>query len=58
VEATGPDVEVLARVPDGPAAGRVVAVRQGRVLATSFHPEVTGDHRVHRLFVDMVSATV
>ncbi|MEH3155323.1 MAG: pyridoxal 5'-phosphate synthase glutaminase subunit PdxT [Gordonia paraffinivorans] len=58
VEATGPDVEVLARVPDGPAAGRVVAVRQGRVLATSFHPEVTGDHRVHRLFVDMVSTTV
>lgn len=58
VEATGPDVEVLARVPDGPAAGRVVAVRQGAVLATSFHPEVTGDHRVHRLFVDMVSATV
>ncbi|MGZ8179783.1 pyridoxal 5'-phosphate synthase glutaminase subunit PdxT [Williamsia sp. SKLECPSW1] len=57
VEATGPDVEVLARVPDGPAAGRVVAVRQGSVLATSFHPEVTGDHRVHRLFVDMVSAT-
>ena len=30
----------------------------GAVLATSFHPEVTGDHRVHRLFVDMVSATV
>lgn len=58
VEATGPDVEVLARVPGGPAAGRVVAVRQDRVLATSFHPEVTGDHRVHRLFVDMVSATV
>jgi 5'-phosphate synthase pdxT subunit len=58
VEATGPDVEVLARVPDGPAAGRVVAVRQGPVLATSFHPEVTGDHRVHRLFVDMVSTSV
>ena len=56
VEATGSGVEVLARVPDGPAAGRVVAVRQGTVLATSFHPEVTGDHRVHRLFVDMVSA--
>lgn len=57
VEDTGSGVEVLARVPDGPAAGRVVAVRQGTVLATSFHPEVTGDHRVHRLFVDMVSAT-
>lgn len=58
VESTGPGVEVLARVPEGPAAGRVVAVRQGAVLATSFHPEVTGDHRVHRYFVDMVSATV
>ena len=56
VERTGEGVEVLARVPDDgtPAAGRVVAVRQGRVLATSFHPELTGDDRVHGLFVDMV----
>lgn len=54
VERTGPEVEVLATVPDGPAAGRVVAVRQGSVMATSFHPEVTGDRRVHRLFVDLV----
>ena len=55
VEATGAGVEVLATVPgDGPAAGRVVAVRQDHVLATSFHPELTGDHRVHGLFVDMV----
>jgi 5'-phosphate synthase pdxT subunit len=55
VEDTGDDVEVLARVPDGlPAAGRVVAVRQGPVLATSFHPELTGDGRVHALFVEMV----
>ncbi|MDF8266294.1 pyridoxal 5'-phosphate synthase glutaminase subunit PdxT [Luteipulveratus flavus] len=51
VEAVGPAVEVLATVPDGPAAGRVVAVRQGSLLATSFHPEVTGDHRIHRFFV-------
>ncbi len=59
VESTGEGVEVLAAVPGSPssadpAAGRVVAVRQGPVLATSFHPELTGDHRVHRLFVDMV----
>jgi 5'-phosphate synthase pdxT subunit len=55
VERTGEGVEVLARVPaDRPAAGRVVAVRQGPVLATSFHPELTGDTRVHRLFIDMV----
>ncbi len=55
VERHGDDVEVLARVPEGlPAAGKVVAVRQGSVLATSFHPELTGDIRVHGLFVDMV----
>ncbi len=50
VERVGPGVEVLAR-----ADGHVVAVRQGRVLATAFHPEVTGDRRVHRLFVDIVA---
>jgi 5'-phosphate synthase pdxT subunit len=55
VESVGEGVDVLATVPDGPAAGRVVAVRQQNVLATSFHPEVTGDHRVHRFFVDMVA---
>lgn len=54
VERAGEGVEVLATVPDGPAAGRIVAVRQGNVLATSFHPEVTGDLRVHRMFVEMV----
>ena len=45
--AIGPGVEVLAT-----AAGHPVAVRQGKVLATSFHPEVTGDRRVHAMFVD------
>ena len=54
VEDTGPDVEVLARVGDGPAAGRVVAVRQGALMATSFHPEVGGDDRVHRQFLDLI----
>ncbi|GAB4585166.1 pyridoxal 5'-phosphate synthase glutaminase subunit PdxT [Nocardia sp. IFM 10818] len=54
VERAGDGVEVLATVPSGPAAGRIVAVRQGNVLATSFHPEVTGDLRVHKLFVDTV----
>ena len=55
VEATGPGVQVLATVGgSGPAAGKVVGVRQGPVLATSFHPELTGDHRVHGLFVDIV----
>lgn len=54
VEEVGPDVEVLARVPSGPAAGRVVAARQGQLLVTSFHPEVSGDDRVHDYFVAMV----
>lgn len=61
VERVGSGVEVLARVPDAPgvapaAVDRVVAVRQGPLLATSFHPEVTGDVRVHRLFVGTVLA--
>ena len=53
VEQAGDGVEVLGRVEAGPAAGRIVAVRQGSLLATSFHPEVTGDTRVHELFVTM-----
>jgi 5'-phosphate synthase pdxT subunit len=61
VEQAGPGVEVLARIHDDPsagaAAGRIVAVRQGSLMATSFHPEVGGDDRIHRLFVDLVSST-
>ncbi|WP_460828633.1 pyridoxal 5'-phosphate synthase glutaminase subunit PdxT [Nocardioides hungaricus] len=57
VEAVGDGVEVLARVERGEAAGRIVAVRQGPLMATSFHPEVGGDPRVHRLFVDLVRAS-
>ncbi|MBU8860041.1 MULTISPECIES: pyridoxal 5'-phosphate synthase glutaminase subunit PdxT [unclassified Micromonospora] len=56
VERVGPDVEVLGRVTEGPAAGRIVAVRQGNLLATSFHPELTGDLRLHRHFVELVRA--
>ena len=47
----GPRAEVLARDPDG----RAVAVRQGRVLATAFHPELTGDRRLHRLLAQLVA---
>ena len=54
VEDVGPEVAVLARVEEGEAAGRIVAVRQGSLLATSFHPEMTGDGRVHELFVRIV----
>jgi 5'-phosphate synthase pdxT subunit len=56
VEELGPEVEVVATVAGGPAAGRIVAVRQGNLLATSFHPEVTGDPRIHEMFVDLVQA--
>jgi 5'-phosphate synthase pdxT subunit len=54
VEEAGSGVEVLARVEHGPAVGRIVAVRQGPLLATSFHPEMGDDLRLHRLFVDLV----
>jgi 5'-phosphate synthase pdxT subunit len=57
VEEAGPGVDVLATVAAGPAAGRIVAVRQGALLATAFHPELTGDLRVHRLFLDIVKET-
>ena len=53
VEEVGAGVEVLAS-----AAGHAVAVRQGSVLGTSFHPELTGDGRVHALFVAMVRERV
>ncbi len=67
IEEVGPDVEVLASVhvdgpaaPDGEAAhqgsDRIVAVRHGRLLATSFHPEVGDDLRLHRLFLDLVTS--
>ncbi|MEX0710022.1 MAG: pyridoxal 5'-phosphate synthase glutaminase subunit PdxT [Chloroflexota bacterium] len=50
VSELGPDVEVLAVDPDG----RPTAVRQGRVLATAFHPELTADRRLHRLLLEMI----
>ena len=51
VSEVGPDVEVLARDPDG----RPIAVRQGRVMATAFHPELTGDRRLHRLMLELMT---
>ena len=51
VSEVGPDVEVLARDPDG----RPIAVRQGRVMATAFHPELTGDRRLHRLMLELIT---
>jgi pyridoxal 5'-phosphate synthase pdxT subunit len=54
VEQAGEGVQVLGRVVGGTADGRIVAVRQGNLVATSFHPELTGDRRVHALFVEIV----
>ena len=54
VEDAGPGVQILATVAGGPGAGRIVAVQQGALLATSFHPEISGDPRLHRLFLDRV----
>ena len=50
ITAVGPDVEILCRLKDG----RIVAVRQGNLLATSFHPELTSDPRVHEFFLRIV----
>ncbi len=51
IEEVGPEVEVLATLEDG----TMVAARQGRLLATAFHPELTDDTRFHRLFLDLAS---
>jgi 5'-phosphate synthase pdxT subunit len=56
VERVDRNVEVLGRVTEGPAEGRIVAVRQGNLFATAFHPELTGDLRVHRLFVESIGS--
>jgi 5'-phosphate synthase pdxT subunit len=49
IEKVGSDVEILSEVDDHP-----VMVRQGRILATSFHPELTGDGRIHQMFLDSI----
>jgi 5'-phosphate synthase pdxT subunit len=56
VERTGPAVEVFGRLGGTVAPGRIVAVRERNVLATAFHPELTGDLRVHRYFAKLVRA--
>ncbi len=54
IERVGKDVKVLAHLPEGPKdGGRIVAAHQGHLLATSFHPELTGDDRFHRFFLDL-----
>jgi 5'-phosphate synthase pdxT subunit len=57
VESLGGGAEVLGRAATGDSAGRIVAVRQGHLLATSFHPELTGDTRIHEYFLAMVQGS-
>ncbi len=54
VESVGKDVEILAQISDELGNYHPVAVRQGRVLATSFHPELTGDNRIHKYFIEEI----
>jgi len=54
VESVGENVEVLAEISDAAGERHPVAVRQGHLLATSFHPELTGDNRVHKFFVENI----
>jgi 5'-phosphate synthase pdxT subunit len=54
VEEVGPEVQILSTIAKGPRAGKIVAVQQGPLLATSFHPELTGDIRIHATFVEIV----
>jgi pyridoxal 5'-phosphate synthase pdxT subunit len=54
VESVGAGADPLGRAATGDSAGRIVAVRQGHLLATSFHPELTGDPRIHAYFLAMV----
>jgi 5'-phosphate synthase pdxT subunit len=54
VESVGSEVEVLSEITDSAGVIHPVAVRQANLLATSFHPELTGDNRVHRFFVENI----
>lgn len=58
VEQVGPDVQVLAEVTNADGSKHPVAVRQGNLLATSFHPELTGDNRIHRFFIEQMCANL
>jgi len=54
IEHAGSKVAILARLPAVKGEGKIVAAREGQFLATSFHPELTGDERFHRYFIDMI----
>jgi pyridoxal 5'-phosphate synthase pdxT subunit len=54
VEQVGAGVEILAKIETGLHSGAIVAVQQGAVMATSFHPELTSDLRIHKYFLNLV----
>jgi len=54
VESVGESVRVIARLGESSGADTIVAVTQGPLMATSFHPELTGDLRIHEMFIEMV----
>ncbi len=54
IKDVGPDVEVISRLNNG----RIVAAREGRMLVTAFHPELTKDYRLHRYFLEMVAKSL
>lgn len=54
ISSVGKDAQILATLPDG----RIVAARQGHLLATSFHPELTDDDRIHRYFIHLVQGKI
>ena len=56
VEQLGDNVQILAEVVGADGSKHPVAVRQGNLLATSFHPELTGDNRIHRYFIEEICA--
>jgi 5'-phosphate synthase pdxT subunit len=58
VEQVGPNVQVLAEVKNNDGSTHPVAVRQGNLLATSFHPELTGDNRVHKFFIEQICSAL
>jgi 5'-phosphate synthase pdxT subunit len=54
IDEVGPNVEILARLPAESGEGKIVAAQEGHLLATSFHPELTGDDRFHHYFLSMI----
>jgi len=53
IDNAGPDVDIIGRLPDN----KIIAARQGNILALSFHPELSNDTRIHRYFLEIVASS-